>query len=159
MQIQEVNRSDAERVWVSATNVEGATMTAHYSAFLMTMQKNTASVGTNEVTLRGNASTDDKSVGSFIGLANEDIPNNDVGQVQVYGYHESANILRIVGSVTVRAGDPLGPGANGSTGLSSVGATQGYLGPVVALDTVTATLHSLGTPATNYADHVFIRGM
>ena len=80
MQIQQVNRSDAERVWVNITNVDGKTITTHYPVYLMTNNKN-----------------------------------------------------------------------------SSTGATQGLLGPVVALDTVTATLHSLGS--INYVDHVFLRSV
>jgi hypothetical protein len=155
MQIQTVNRSDAEKVWVNVTNVDGATLTMHYPAFLFTTNKNAASIGTNEAAGRTNASLD--GAGSFVGLCNEDIPNNDVGEVQVYGYHESALLYRIVGSVTVIPGHALGPGANGSVGLGSTGAVQGLFGPVVALDTVTATLHSLGT--INYADHVFLRAL
>lgn len=156
MIMQTVNRSDAEKVWVNVTNVDGQTVTTHYPVFLMTNSKNTSSVGTNEAAQAANAAT--AGEGSFIGLANEDIANNDVGEVQVYGYHESALIYRIVGSVTVIPGHPLGPGnAAASVGLSSTGATQGLLGPVVALDTVTATLHSLGT--INYANHVFLRAL
>ena len=156
MQIQQVNRSDAERVWVNITNVDGKTITTHYPVYLMTNNKNSSSVGTNEAAQESNSCLNGE--GSFIGLANEDIPNNDVGEVQVYGYHESALIYRIVGSVTVIPGHPLGPGNQGaSVGLSSLGATQGLLGPVVALDTVTATMHSLGS--INYVDHVFLRAV
>ena len=155
MILQTVNRSDAEKVWVNVTNVDGQTITTHYPVFLMTNNKNTSSVGTNEVAQRANSCL--AGEGSFVGLAFEDIPDNDVGQVQIYGYHESALIYRIVGSVTVVPGHPLGPGANASVGLSSTGATQGLLGPVVALDTVAATLHSLGT--INYANHVFLRAL
>tara|TARA_R110000744_G_scaffold86986_6_gene170018 strand:+ start:1862 stop:2329 length:468 start_codon:yes stop_codon:yes gene_type:complete len=155
MILQTVNRSDAEKVWVNITNVDGQTLTTHYPAHLFATDKNATSIGGNEAASRTRATLSEP--GSFIGLCNEDIPNNDVGEVQIYGYHESALIWRIVGSVTVRPGAPLGPGANGSIGLNSVGAVQGKLGPVVALDTVTATLISLGT--VNYTDHVFIRAM
>mgnify|MGYP003110632733 CR=1 FL=1 len=155
MILQTVNRSDAEKVWVNVTNVDGQTITTHYPVFLMASSKNIASVGTNEVASRANSCLTGE--GSFVGLAFEDIPNNDVGQVQIYGYHESALIYRIVGSVEVAPGHPLGPGAAASVGLGSTGATQGLLGPVVALDTVTATMHSLGT--INYTNHVFLRAM
>jgi hypothetical protein len=155
MIMQTVNRSDAEKVWVNVTNVDGQTITTHYPVFLFTTAKNSTSVGSNEVGQAANAYV--TGPGSFVGLANEDIANNDVGEVQIYGYHESALLYRIVGSVTVVPGHPIGPGATASVGLGSTGAVQGLLGPVVALDTVTATLHSLGT--INYADHVFLRAL
>jgi hypothetical protein len=104
---------------------------------------------------------DANAVGSFIGLSDGNIADGDVGKVQTYGYHESAGIMRIVGSVTVNPGYAMGPGiaTADSVGVSSVGALTGFLGPIVALDTVTATLHSLGTVGQNYADHVFLRCM
>jgi hypothetical protein len=154
MILQTVNRSDAEKVWVNITNVDGATLTTHYPVHLMATDKNVTSVGTNEAAGRTNACL---NPGSFIGLCNEDIPNNDVGEVQVHGYHESALIFRVVGSVTVACGAALGPGANASVGLAGTGDTLGTQGPVVALDTVTATLFSLGT--INYTDHVFLRAL
>ena len=84
MQIQQVNRSDAERVWVNITNVDGKTITTHYPVYLMTNNKNTSSVGTNEAAQESNSCLNGE--GSFIGLANEDIPNNDVGEVQDCNY-------------------------------------------------------------------------
>jgi len=157
--IQTVNRTDTERTWRTHTNGDAATITSHFAAFKFISSQNTASVSTNEV---GNAAQaagiDTDDVGSFVGLADGNILTGEVGNVQTYGYHESVNVMRIVGSVTVRPGHPMGPGTpSASIGLSSVGFLIGWYGPVVALDTVTATHHSLGTQTTNFADHVFIR--
>lgn len=163
MWIQTLNKSDPERVFINVTNGEALTITTHWPAFKFVSAANTASVSTNEAGVgcgTGTAVEAATGVGSFLGLAYEDIPPGAYGVVQCYGYHESFLVMRIVGSVTVIPGNPVGPGSGAaSVGLSSTGATQGLLGPVVALDTVTATLHSLGTVGANYANHCFIRAM
>ena len=163
MWMQTINKNDTERVWINVTNSEAMTITAHWPTFLFLSCANASSTGTNEAGIgcgTGVAVEAATGIGSFIGLAYEDIPPNKVEIVQCYGYHESALIMRIVGSVTVIPGNAMGPGSGAaSVGLSSTGALQGLLGPVVALDTVTATLHSLGTVGANYADHVFLRCM
>jgi hypothetical protein len=158
MWMQVVNKDEMDRVWLNMTNTDGQTISAHYPVFKYVTSAIVASVNVNECGQAPRAAEANTGEGSFIGLAYEDIPNGSSGIVQVYGYHESALIYRIVGSVTVIPGGPLGPGnAAASVGLSSTGAVQGLLGPVVALDTVTATLHSLGT--VNYTNHVFIRAL
>ena len=158
MWMQVVNKDEMDRVWLNMTNTDGQTISTHYPVFKYTMAANAASVIVNACGQAPRATEADGGEGSFIGLAYEDIPNGSSGIVQVYGYHESALIFRIVGSVTVIPGGPLGPGAaDASVGLNSTGAVQGMLGPVVALDTVTATLSSLGT--VNYTDHVLIRAL
>jgi len=165
MFMQTVNKSDTERVWVNVTNGDAATITTHWAMHKFGMDANIASVSTNEgglaaVSTGGTAAEQDGGEGGFIGLAYEDIPAGAVGVVQAYGYHESFLVMRIVGSVTVIPGGPVGPGSNAaSTGMSSTGAIMGAMGPVVALDTITATLHSLGTTATNFANHCFIRAL
>ena len=159
MIIQSVNRSDTERVWVAIENTDAATLTTHYPVFKYNMAANTASVSTNQGGLAANAAEVDGYEGSMIGLMYEDLASGSVGLVQTYGYHESCLIMQIVGSVTVTPGNAIGPGAaDASTGLSSSGAVFGIFGPVVNLDTITATQHSLGG-ATGYADHVFLRCM
>ena len=164
MWMQQVNKDETERVWINVTNSDGQTITTHYPVFKILALENTASVSTNEYASRaavaGNINAD--GVGNFVGLSYEDIPNNGFGVVQVHGYHESALVMRIVGSVTVSPGHAMGPGdatAANSIGVSSTGTITHPYGPIVALDTVTATMHSLGTIGANYANHVFIRAM
>jgi hypothetical protein len=162
MLIQQVNRSSTERVWVNITNSDGQTLTSHHPVYKFLATENTSSVSTNEGGRSNNATGKiANAVGSFVGIVDGDIADGDVGKVQVYGYHESIGVMRIVGSVTVRPGYAMGPGtANAdSVGVSSVGALNGFLGPVVALDTIGATLHSLGTVGQNYGNHVFLRCM
>ena len=160
MIIQSVNRDDAERVWVAVTNRQGATLTTHWpvSKFLNSIASG-ASVSTNEAGLPGTASGTALNIGGFIGLADEDIPNGDVGLVQVYGYHESVLVLLTRTNVTVAEGNALAPLGTGSVGMSSIGATMGNFGPVVALSEITAIDHSVGTDVQVYSDHVFIRAL
>ena len=162
MIIQQNVRTDPERAWIVATNSDGQTITQHYPVFKITSGRNTSSVSTNEYASRhaiaAGLLADDS--GGFVGLADEDIADTQPGIVQAYGYHESALVMRIASSVTVRPGHAMGIGAMNaanSIGLSSVGNVFHPYGPVVALDTVTATMHSLGTVGQNYADHVFLR--
>jgi len=164
MQIQEVTGTDPDRIYQSITNTDASTITAHWPVFRWaTAATAAASVLANEGGARGNTIGENAgSEGLFLGLAAEDIASGAKGRVQVFGYHESALIMRIVGSVTCIPGAPMGPGSNGaanSMGVTSTGALCGMMGPVVALDTVTATLHSLGTVGANFADYVFIRAL
>ena len=162
MQIAQINRTDPEAAWIVATNSDGQTIAKNHPVFKILALENTASVSTNEYASRasvaGNINAD--GVGNFVGLADEDIANGDTGLVKVYGYHESCLIMRIVGSVTVVPGHSMGPGdarAANSLGVSSTGTMFFPFGPIVALDTVTATMHSLGTVGANYCNHVLIR--
>lgn len=159
--LQTVNRTDNDRLWLNVTNGGAATITSHHAVFKFVSAQNAASVSTNEAAIASIASgIIDDDVGSFMGLADGDITSAAVGLVQAFGYHESVCVMRIVGSVTVRPGMPIGPGVpSASVGLSSAGYLIGWYGPVVALDTITSTHHSLGTEESNFADHVFIRAM
>lgn len=159
MILQQVNRSDAEQVFGAFVNHDGITITAHYPVFFIAANKNSASVNGSDAAQAANACL--TGVGSFAGLARSDVAKTvgTVGLYQCYGYHASALVYAIASSVTVIPGDPMGPGlSSASVGVHSTGGKSGYMGPVIALDTVTATLSSL-TTAPKYADHVFIRAM
>lgn len=163
MWMQTINKSDTERVWVNFINAEAQTVTCHYPVFLFVSDGNPSSVGTNEAGLSGDSG---KAVGtnaglaSFIGLAYEDVPKYTVGIAQVYGYHESFRVDQMDGCATIRPGYAMGPAKAGtSVGLSSVGALQGVLGPVAALDTVTGVMTSLGQTSYLYGNHCFLRCM
>ncbi len=162
MWMQTINKTDTERVWINVTNGQAASLTIHYAVHKMAMNINAASVSTNEAGSAGGGTgvtgqTLAGREGTMIGLAYEDIATGQNGVVQVYGYHESWLVMQIVGSVTVIAGGAVGPGdASASIGMSSTGMHDKF-GPVIALDTVTATLHSLGTVGAIWANHCFIR--
>jgi|10_taG_2_1085330.scaffolds.fasta_scaffold00286_17 hypothetical protein len=164
MFMQTVNRSDTERVWVNFTNSDGLTITAHYP--VVKILGNTASISTNEAATKaatfGYAGL---GGGNIIGLAYEDVANNDVGIAQVYGYHESALIAPLAAAVTIRPGYGMTYDLT-TLGLNSVGAD--FNGPIVALDTIGGGATSgngsllsanIATAGQAYADHVFIRAM
>jgi|10_taG_2_1085330.scaffolds.fasta_scaffold76888_2 hypothetical protein len=155
MQLQTVNRSDAEKVFVNVTNVGGQTATNNQPVFAFTAAQNLASVGSNNnVTSIKRTVT---SAGSFIGLADEDIVNNAVGRVQVYGYKASCQVAGRGSAGVEHAGTCWGPPADiASLGLTSFG-YGGIHGPVVVLDTVVAATMQLN--GTGHANHVFIRNL
>ena len=170
MWLQMVNQTDVERVWVSFTNSDGLTITAHYP--VVKILKNTASISTNEAATKvatfGYAGL---GGGLLIGLAYDDVANGAIGVCQIYGYHESALIAPLRGDPTNHQAVTIRPGVGmtydlTTVGLNSVGADA--TGPVVAMDTIggggtsgNAKLLSanLSTAGQSFADHVFIRAL
>jgi hypothetical protein len=125
---------------------------------------NAASISTNEAATRPSVFGAPAGTGGglIIGLAYEDVANNDVGIAQVYGYHESARMAALGGAVTIRLGVAMTYDLT-TIGLNSVGAD--FTGPIVALDTIAGGAAS-GNAAKlsfaidgieSYADHVFLR--
>ena len=160
MIIQQLNRDDPERVWVAVTNRQGATITTHYPVHKFLGNVLSLSIDTNEAAITGRAAALASQEGSFIGLADADIPDNDVGLVQIYGYHESTLISK-TGQLTIRPGHPLGPGNAAvalSLGLTSTAAAADKYGPVIALDTISLPNNN-AVAGHEYAHHVFIRAM
>ena len=164
MWMQTVNKDDVEKVWLNFTNSEGATISAHYpvAKFLYTAAKS-LSVRANEVactpTVYGYAGA---GPGSFVGLSIEDVPDNDTGIAQAYGYHESVLLYTTDGDTTIRPGFPLGLHPTCvSLGMNSAGTAVGQAGPVVALNTIGASLLSITAAggATAFADDVFLRAL
>ena len=162
MFMQTVNQTDTERVWINVTNGQAASLTVHYAVHKMSTHVNAASVSTNEYGTAGGGTGVSGALlavrePTMVWLAYEDLAAGATWVIQVYGYHESGLVMRIVGSVTVICGGAVGPGdASASVGMSSTGAHD-IFGPVIALDTVTATLHSLGTVGANWANHCLLR--
>jgi len=154
MQLQTVNRSDAEKVFVNVTNIGGAQIDNNKCAYAFTKALNLASVGSNNHVTGVKADT--TAFITFVGLADEDIPHNSVGRVQVYGYKASAQIAGEGGghaAWTVNRG--VGPCPTvASTGLSDVSTVQDATAPVVLLDDVAAATVAL---AGSYTNHVFLR--
>ena len=163
MWMQPVNRTDTERVWVNFTNSDGQTITLGYGVHKILGNKNASSVNTNEAASRVAIHSGVTATGgNLIGVAYEDVPNGDVGIAQVYGYTESLKMSTLTGSsgrgAQVVPGEPLGiltAAAAASIGFDSTGNVTGYVGPVVALDTIA---HAT-TTAGGYGNHVFLRCM
>lgn len=104
MQFQQINRSDAENVYRTVKNVEGATITTGLPVSLV----NTTTDGVNAVI--ANAAGD---YPGFIGVAVADIANNDYGRIQIGGWVSSVLISNVGTSITINANDPLVPAPGG----------------------------------------------
>lgn len=104
MQFQQINRSDAENVYRTVKNVEGATITTGLPVSLV----NTTTDGVNAVI--SNSAGDHPG---FIGVAVADIANNDYGRIQIGGWVGSVLLSHVGTSITINANDPLVPSPSG----------------------------------------------
>ena len=133
MRIQKLNYNDPETVDVVFTNASGATITLGNAVGLTTLA---ASVD-------GNLAVAATAANPFIGISLSDVPNNAVGMARAYGFVNSVFLFAVGSSVTVNAGDVVGPGAAASLGVNSTG-VRTVLGPVVAATAAGAALCSPG---------------
>lgn len=99
MQIQTVNRSTPERVYMSIKNVEGATITTGLPVAL--------ALGTSNDGISATIANAAADYPGFLGIALSDIPNNEYGRVQTAGFVNSVLISNVGTSITINAGDPL----------------------------------------------------
>jgi len=104
MQFQQLNRDQAENVFRVVKNVEGATITTGLPVSLV----HTSTDGVSGVL--ANSAAD--YVG-FIGVATNDIANNDYGRVQIGGFIGSVLLSNVGTSLTISLNDPLVPGPLG----------------------------------------------
>lgn len=119
MQIAHVNRDSSERVYVYVKNVEGATITTGLPvAYALGAASND---GVNAVV--ANAAGD---YPGFIGIALNDIPNNEYGRIQFAGYVNSILVSNVGTSITINAGDPLVPGPAGMFSGAPTYANSGF---------------------------------
>lgn len=118
MQFQTVNRDQAEKVFMTVKNVEGATITTGLPVGLVPTG---ASIdGVNAVIADAGAYT------GFVGVAMSDIPNNDYGKIQIAGFVNSALISNVGTSITINAGDPLVPSPAGFFSAAPTYANSGF---------------------------------
>jgi hypothetical protein len=118
MQFKKLNRTGSESVFRTILNVEGATITTG----------NPVSVKPTAASIDGVSAVISNAAGDhfgFIGIATEDIANNDYGLVQVNGLVNSVLLSNHGSSITITAGDMLIPGP---AGLTSVGVGTAYSG-------------------------------
>ena len=113
MNIQHLNRTDAERVQVSVRNVDGSgsITTGMAAAFVVT-----AASGDGIGTVRATATMGRQ----FAGIAAADIAINAYGLVVACGYAASVYLSQSVGSWTITAGDTLRLNATEAGALTSV---------------------------------------
>lgn len=112
MLIQQLNRTDAERVQLIVKNVDGGgSITTGYPVALCIAAASTDGVSA----VRGVVALNK----AFAGVAAQDIAINSYGLVTAWGYCGSILLSQSVGSFTVTAGDQLLLGA-ANAGFTSV---------------------------------------
>jgi len=119
MDIQRINRTDAEKVYHHFRNMSGATMNANGGVCL--------DMGTTVDGVSSVAPAAASFLG-WIGIADQDVADTEYGRAQIYGYRDSILLSHEGTSVTVTVGDALHlvtgqAGLNTSTvqALSTVG--------------------------------------
>lgn len=113
MIIQQLNRTDPERVQIQIKNVDGggSITTGLGAAFPISGASidGISAVKATAALQRG-----------FVGVAVQDIAINGYGLVTAWGYVNSVQLSNVGSSITVTAGDTLIPGAVAGTFFSSV---------------------------------------
>lgn len=113
MDIQQVNRGDAESIRVAFKNVDGGgSITAGYGVRLVTTAASFDGVNAVQSTAA--------DLKNFMGIVARDVPINGFGKATVWGYAASIVISNVGTSITVTANDTLKPGAVAGTFFSSV---------------------------------------
>lgn len=130
MLFRKLNRDGAENVYRTVYNVEGATMTTGNAVSLV----NTSIDGVSAVI--ANAAAD--YVG-FIGVAKQDIANNDYGLVQVNGLINSVLLSNAGTSITITAKDCIVPGPAGFFSAAAPTYANAGFDRVFAVDTATVS--------------------
>lgn len=143
---QTVNATDAEKVFGSFTNAQGATITTGYAvAFTTTV----ASLDGNKAVIPAAG-----QVNTFVGVSYDDVADNGVGTYQSYGYNGSVFYFAEATSVSLAVGGlAAGPGVAASNGVGVTGMSF-VLGPVIVMVSVGAVIRSAGGYVTG-----FIRAM
>lgn len=117
MLIQQLNRTDAERVQLIVKNVDGG---------------GSITTGMGAALVQAGASIDGISAvrstaalwKGFVGVAQQDIAINGFGLVTAWGYANSVAISNVGSSITITAGDYLKPGAAAGTFFSAQAAAE-----------------------------------
>ncbi len=113
MLIQQLNRTDAEKVQIVVKNVDGSgSITTGMGVVLCDLAASMDGIGA----LKGLV----VSAKYFVGVAAQDIPINGFGLVTAWGYAASVFLSQSVGSWTITAGDTLILGATQSGAFTSV---------------------------------------
>ena len=118
MLFQRVNRTDQEKVFVVVTNAQGATLTTGLPVAWATGASNDG-----KLVVKADAAADYRG---FIGIAVQDIANNDEGRVQIGGFCNSILLSNAGTSVTINAGDPLVPAPAGMYSAAPAYANSGF---------------------------------
>jgi len=107
MEIQQVNRTDADKIFINVLNADVDSLTTGYgAAFCVGANSfNGATVWkTDQDTTAGLRDT------TFVGVAAADIAPNAIGRVQIWGFADSVYLSNVGTSITINSGDALTPG-------------------------------------------------
>lgn len=115
MLIQQLNRTDAEKILLIVKNVDGGgSLTTGMGVALVATAASGDGIGAVRTTATaGNAN-------NFCGVALADIPINGYGLVTAWGYAASVLVSQSVGSYTITAGDVLIQSATQAGAFTSV---------------------------------------
>lgn len=113
MLIQQLNRTDPERVQIMVKNVDGGgSITTGLGAMFPSAGASIDGISSLKATGAG--------VKGFVGVSTQDIAINGFGLVTAWGYVNSVQISNVGSSITITAGDTLIPGSVAGTFFSSV---------------------------------------
>lgn len=113
MQVQQLNRSDAERVQLVVKNVDGAgSLTTGRGVCLVSTLLSFDGISASR--------SAGAAIAGFVGIAAQDIPINGFGLVTAWGYAASIEVSCVGTSLTVTVGDILKPGAIAGTFFSGL---------------------------------------
>ena len=99
MQLQQINRDDAEKVFISIKAVHGATISANMGVVL-------ACTGSSVDGISAVRPINTSFLG-WVGIADADIADAGYGRAQNYGYRDSVLLSHEGTSITVTIGDAL----------------------------------------------------
>jgi hypothetical protein len=150
MLLQQLNRSDAEKVFIICRNTSGATIAANIPVYFET-----------DAVTDGNAVSEMVTLGNFLlaGINDASIADDAYGLVQCYGYRTSAVVSAVVSSYSIVPGTPL-VGVAGAAYLAygsflSTPVMTDYDNQVFSMETIAS---AAGKSATANA-RVFIKAM
>lgn len=113
MLIQQLNRTDAEKIQIMVKNVDGGgSITTGLGVMFATAGASIDGVSSVRATAAG--------VKGFVGVATQDIAINGFGLATAWGFVNSVQLSNVGTSITVTAGDTLIPGAVAGTFFSTV---------------------------------------
>jgi hypothetical protein len=118
MDIQMLNRSDAEKIFLNIYNISGATLTTNAAVNLACDGDSVDGIGAIQPATASKI--------GWVGIVNEDIADTGYGRAQCWGYRDSVLLSHEGTSITVTIGDCLYL-VNGQQGVNTSNANLSTL--------------------------------
>lgn len=113
MLIQQLNRTDAEKIQLMFKNVDGSgSITTGFGVMLATAGASIDGISSTKST--------GAAIKGFIGVSTQDVAINGFGLCTAWGFVNSVQVSNVGTSITITAGDTLLPGAVAGTFFSSI---------------------------------------